>query len=133
MFTVLRAKGVSEKVISRISNIYEDCITIPVVNGYLGKPIRNVSGCLRQGDPGSMGWFGIAIDPLLIFLENRLPGIPICSLPTLGPVTVHGISPAPVKELYKVHGYADDVKPAVSTMAEFALVDKAASLFERKV
>ena len=27
-------------------------------------------------------------------------------------------------------GYADDIKPAVTTMAEFALVDQAAKLFE---
>ena len=39
--------------------------------------------------------------------------------------------PEPIIESYIVFGYADDVKPAVTSMAEFALVDKAASLFER--
>ena len=69
VYDVLRAKGVSEEVISRISNIYDNCITIPVVNNVLGKPIKNIRGNLRQGCPGSMGWFGVAIDPLLVYLK----------------------------------------------------------------
>ena len=130
VFDVLRAKGVCEAVIARISNLYEDCITIPVINNVLGKPIKNVRGNLRQGCPGSMGWFGVSIDPLLIYLANRLNGIPICALPTAGPSMMNGTSPQPVSEKYTVMGYADDVKPAVTTMAEFAVVDKAAKLFE---
>ena len=47
------------------------------------------------------------------------------------PPLLDGTAPEPVTECYKVFGYADDVKPAVSSMHEFALVDKAASLFER--
>jgi hypothetical protein len=85
VFDVLRAKGVCEEVVARISHIYEDCITIPVVNNVLGKPINNIRGNLRQGCPGSMGWFGVAIDPVLVYLENRLSGIHICSLLTAGP------------------------------------------------
>ena len=131
VFSVLRAKGVSETVINRIKHIYKDCITIPVVNGVPGRPIRNIRGSHRQGCPGSMGWFGVAIDPLLIYLVNRLTGIPICSLPTLGPNLENGNLPMPVTEHYKVFGYADDIKPAVTNMAEFALIDKAATLFEK--
>ena len=77
-----------------------------------------------------MGWFGIAIDPLLIYLCKRLIGIPIFSLPTLGPALMDGTKPQAVSEKYTVMGYADDIKPAVTTMAEFALVDQAAKLFE---
>ena len=131
VFDVLRAKGVSEEVISRISNIYDNCITIPVVNNVLGKPIKNIRGNLRQGCPGSMGWFGVAIDPLLVYLENRLSGIPICSLLTAGPIQSDGTPPQPICEQYTVMGYADDIKPAVTTMAEFALVDQTARLFEQ--
>ena len=83
VFAVLRAKGLTEKVITRISNMYANNITIPVVNNVTGQPLRNIRGSLRQGCPGSMGWFAIGIDPLLIYLENRLSGIPICSLPAL--------------------------------------------------
>ena len=127
---VLQAKGASEAAVSRIAHLYKDCITIPVVNNILGRPLSNIRGNLRQGCPGSMGWFGIAIDPLLIYLEKRLTGIPICSLPTSGPSLIDGTIPQPTTERYTVFGYADDVKPAVTTMAEFELVDQAAKLFE---
>ena len=86
VFSVLRAKGVSESVINRRTNIYENCITIPRVNNIPGQPLKNIRGSLRQGCPGSMGWFGVAIDPLLEYLLKMLSGIPICSIPTLGPI-----------------------------------------------
>ena len=35
VFDVLKAKGVSEAVISRIKNIYQNCLTIPVVNNMM--------------------------------------------------------------------------------------------------
>ena len=41
-----------------------------------------------------------------------------------------GTPPQPITEHYTVMGYADDIKPAVTTMAEFGLVDQAARLFE---
>ena len=131
VFKVLSAKGVSQEAISRLSHIYEDSITIPLVNNVAGKPLSNIRGCLRQGCPGSMGWFGLAIDPLLLYLAKRLLGIKICSLPTAGSRLLDGPPPQPVRERYVVYGYADDVKPSVTTLAEFALVDNAAGLFER--
>ena len=36
----------------------------------------------------------------------------------------------PLEERYKVIGYADDVKAAITSKMEFAVVDKAMSLFE---
>ena len=36
-----------------------------------------------------------------------------------------------IEERYKNFGYADDVKPAITNMQEFSLVDKAMSLFEK--
>ena len=130
VFAVLSVKGVPEDVIARIRSIYQDSVTIPVVNNIRGRHIQNKRGSLRQGCPGSMGWFSIAIDPLLLYMMRYLAGIPICSLPTLGPCGEDGIPPAPVTEKYKVFGYADDVKPGICTMSEFILVDKAARLFE---
>ena len=41
-----------------------------------------------------------------------------------------GTPPQPITEHYTVMGSADDIKPAVPTMAEFGLVDQAARLFE---
>ena len=130
VFSVLRAKGVCEQVIARIKNIYKDCFTIPVVNNVRGSAIQNLRENLRQGCPGSMGWFSIAIDPLLLYLMKHLKGIPICSLPTSGPCLRDGTPPTEISEVYKVFGYADDVKPAVSSLSEFALVDESARLFE---
>ena len=70
-------KGVYIKVLSRLELLYKDSRTIPVVNNVLGRTLMNIRGCLRQGCPGSMGWFSVAIDPLLVYLERRLMGIPI--------------------------------------------------------
>ena len=72
------------------------------------------------------------IDPLLAYLERRLEGILIHTLPVSGPVPhgQHGHLPA-MELRYKVQGYLDDCKPAITSMAEFALLDNACSLFER--
>ena len=36
-----------------------------------------------------------------------------------------------VKQMFKLVAYADDVKPAITSMAEFSLVDRACTLLER--
>ena len=78
-----------------------------------------------------MHLFSHGIDPLLCYLEKRLKGILISSLPVQGPV-LHGEPPLqPCEERYKVIGYADDVKPAITCMEEFRLVDRAMALFEQ--
>ena len=52
------------------------------------------------------------------------------SLSVQGPV-LYGSPPLqPLEERYKVIGYADDVKPAITSMMEFTLVDRAMALFE---
>ena len=77
-----------------------------------------------------MHLFSYGIDPLLTYLDKRLKGILITSVPVQGPVQP-GVSPLqPCEERYKVIGYADDVKPAITCMEEFTLVDKAMALFE---
>ena len=129
---VLSKKGLCDKVINRLVNLYRDNITIVVVNNVLGKSFLNHRWSLRQGDVPSMHWFAYGIDPLLNYLEKRLKGILVHSLPVHGPslVGVPGQLP-PLEERYKVIGYADDMKPAVTTMQEFTLVDMASSLFEK--
>ena len=37
----------------------------------------------------------------------------------------------PMQQLYKLVAYADDVKPSITSMQEFFLVDQACSLIER--
>ena len=133
VYMVLARKGVCEEVINRIRRLYADSTTIVVVNNLLGKAFPNHRGSLRQGDVPSMFWFGIGIDPLLVYLEKRLAGIPMISLPVSGPVTdgsSQGTLP-PLQQSYKVVAYADDVKPSITSMEEFYLVDAACSLLER--
>ena len=72
--------------IKRIRRYYENSITIPIINCIPGREIPNKSLTLRQGDCPSSMWFGYRIDPLLIYLEKRLTGIPIHSLPCIGPI-----------------------------------------------
>ena len=128
---VLRKKGLSEIVINRIRNLYDNRITVPVVNNITGTGLQNIRGTLAQGCPGSMNWFSYAIDPLLVYLLKWLQGIPIISLPVFGPQEKDRNPPEPLTEQYKVLGYADDVKPGVRSMSEFAIVDRAATLFEQ--
>ena len=87
-----------------------------------------------------MYWFGVGmgkgIDHLLVYLEKRLTGIPITSLPVQGPVeeAAAGANSANLPDLqqrYKVVAYADDVKPSITSMHEFNLVNQACALLER--
>ena len=68
---------------------------------------------------------------LLVFLEKRLKGILITALPVLGPVQEGHHQLLPLEERYKLIGYADDVKPAITTMQEFSVVDMFMGLFEK--
>ena len=78
-----------------------------------------------------MNWFSYTIDPLLCFLERRLEGISIYSLPVLGPAKRGRRRPAPlVVERYKVLGLANDVKPGVISMNEFSIVEHGSKMFE---
>ena len=132
VFMVLKKKGVSKLVIDRLKTLYEDNLSVIVVNNIEGKCIPNRRLSLRQGDVPSMFFFAYGIDPLITYLERRLTGILICSMPVLGP-TVEGagsVTLPALEERYKVISYADDLKPAVVSMEEFSLVNTASALFE---
>ena len=101
------------------------------MNNIPGKSVKNIRLSLRQGDLPSMHLFSFGIDPILGYLEKRLNGILITSLPLLGPVLADGPPLAPLEERFKVIGYADDVKPAITNMDEFMVVDRAMHLFEQ--
>ena len=125
---MLELKGLDQKVIARYQNLYKENIKVVVVNNIPGRAVKNIRLSLRQGDLPSMHFFSYVIDPLLTYLENRLRGILIASLPVSGPLQQG--SPA-LEERYKVIGYADDVKPAITGMDEFLLIDQAMNLFEK--
>ena len=93
--------------ITRVENMYKSRITIPVVNNIASSPIKNIRGSLAQGDPPSMNWFAIGIDPVLLYLDKRLSGILMSTLPTSGPRLQDNTPPAPMVEKYKTMGYAD--------------------------
>ena len=133
VYLVLSKKGVSMEVINRLKRVYTKSTTVVVVNNVHGKAFPNNRGSLRQGDVPSMFWFAAGIDPLLFYLEKRLVGIPITKLPVLGPTLQTDLSASlpPIEQVYKVVAYADDVKPSITTMQEFLLVDEACSLLER--
>ena len=132
VFLVLKKKGVSEGVLNRLRNLYSDNLSIIVVNNIEGKCVKNTRLSLRQGDIPSMFFFAYGIDPLISYLDKRLTGILIASLPVLGPVPANYSSSSlpPLEERYRVVSYADDLKPAITTMAEFSLVNDASALFE---
>ena len=77
-----------------------------------------------------MFFFAFGIDPLIIYLEKRLTGILIHSMPVIGPRNEKSTAVEPIEERYKICGYADDLKPAVTSLEEITLVDKASYLFE---
>ena len=129
-YKVLLKKGLDRQVIDRLKNLYSSSVSIVVVNNVHGKTVCNVRGSLRQGDLPSMHLFSYGIDPLLIYLEKRLRGILISSTPVQGPVSFLSPPLRHHEERYRVIGYADDVKPAITTMEEFMLVDQAMALFE---
>ena len=124
--------GVESNIINRLQRLYKNSTTIVVVNNKLGRVMLDKRGSLRQGECGSLEWFCIGIDPLLRYLERRLKGILISSLPVYGPsLQGHPVPLPPLEERYKLIAYCDDVKPGVTTMSEFITIDTACSLFER--
>ena len=121
VFKVLRAKGLHEEVISRLYSLYKDHLTIVVVNNVRGRCFRNNRWSIRQGDRPSSILFCYGLDPHLDWLESRLSGIPIYKdINCLNSNT----------EVYKLMAYVDDVRPSISCMGDFAVVDYGSSLFE---
>ena len=95
-----------------------------------GAAVENVRLTLRQGDVPSMELFCFGIDPLIHRLERVLQGILITAAPVHGP-TLHGGALPKFEQRYKLIGYADDNKPAITSMEEFGIVDKFLALFEK--
>ena len=119
---VLKAKGLDNEVINIIKNLYENSLSIVVVNNVHGSCFVNNRWSIRQGDRPSSILFCYRLDPHLYWLDNRLKGIPIYKN--------NFFSVNNSTETYKFVAYVDDVKPSITSMAEFSLVDKGSSLFE---
>ena len=170
---VMKKKGIDEKVINRYLNLYRDNYSIVVVNNIKGRCIKNVRMSVRQGDKFAMEIFSFGMDPVLTYLERRLEGILIHSLPVQGPVldrqpppppplppppVLAGLAalpprPPPLKAAarlrgrgdvfsvptslppletrYKIVAFCDDLKPAITSIYEFLLVERVMTIFER--
>ena len=111
--------------------MYTSNLSVVVVNGVHGTAVENIRLTLIQGDVPSMELFCFGIDTLLHRLERLLQGILIASVPTQGP-SLPGMPPLPrLEQRFKLIGYADDTKPAITTMEEFTTVDHSLTLFEK--
>ena len=128
---VLERKGACHEFTRRLKNLYDDNLSVVVVNNIRGSAVKNIRLTLRQGDIPSMDLFCYGIDPLLLRLERLLQGILIAGIPVHGP-TLRGMPPLPrLEQRFKVFGYADDTKPAIVSKQEFITVDKSLALFEK--
>ena len=67
----------------------------------------------------------------MTYLDKRLNGITIYSTPRLGPLLPEAAPLAPVEETFKLLCYIDDLKPSITSLEEFTLVDTASLNFER--
>ena len=113
-------KGADE-VIDRYRNLYKNSTTMVSLKDIIGRSYPNTRNTLRQGDLPSMYFFAYRIDPLLHLLEQTLTGITIYSTPVQGPCQAGQRRMEPMKEVFKPVAYADDVKPAITTMHEILL------------
>jgi exonuclease III len=93
--SVMIRKGLDQRVVDRYLNLYSENFSIVVVNSILGRSIQNIRMSIRQGDKFAMELFTFGIDPVLVYLEKRLKGILIHSLPVQGPVLLPQPPPAP--------------------------------------
>ena len=128
---VLEKKGAAQGFMKRLTNLYSNNMSVVVVNNIAGAAVQNLRLTLRQGDIPSMELFCFGIYPLIFRLERVLQGILIASVPVLGPTLPHQPALPPHELRYKLIGYADDNKPAITTMEEFSIVDQSLAVFER--
>ena len=128
---VLKKKGACPHFIARLQNLYCNNLSVIVVNNVQGAAVENVRLTLRQGDVPSMELFCFGIDPLLHRLDRVLQGILITASPVQGP-SLQGMPALPkLEQRYTLIGYADDNKPAITSMEEFQTVDSSLAMFER--
>ena len=160
---VMAKKGIEPAVIKRFYNLYENNHSIVVVNNIPGRCIKNTRLSVRQGDKCAMEIFTFGMDPVLGYLEKRLKGILIHSLPVQGPVLSHApSSPScpppptqgslpppplpppslchqppniltlpPLETRYTIIAFCDDLKPAITSIYEFHLVEWVMTIFEK--
>jgi len=76
LFTILKSYGICPWFIDHIKDLYENATASVQINGKLAGPIP-IRCAIRQGCPLSMLLYALCLHPLLLMLENKLPGIQI--------------------------------------------------------
>ena len=127
---VYRKKNASEKFTNFLENLYSNNFTHTLINDVIQPKIENKRLALAQGDGLSCFTFNFAIDALVTYIEKRLEGIKIFSIPTQGPSHPKWGKPPEIELRYKVCGFLDDLKPGIVKREEFFMVDNAIRLFE---
>ena len=97
-FQVMSRNGLDDEVIARYQNLYDNYISIIVVNGIKGRRIKNTRQSVRQGDKFSMAIFAFGMDPNLTYLDTPLKCILINTQVTQGPMTQTALQPTPRPE-----------------------------------
>ena len=90
----------------------------------------SVSFSIRQGDPIAMLLYIIYIEPLLIFIERRITGLPIENMAQSEERRVAGLPAKNVRQ--SVEAFCDDVNIITSDLNDLKVVDKAVILFEQE-
>ena len=111
-----------KEVINTILNLYNNNLTIVVVNNVQGRCFINTRWSIRQGDRPSSVLFCYGLDPHLDWRERRLKGI------TIYRSNIFNLTTS--VETYKLMAYVDDVKPSITSMQEFSTVDRGSAIFE---
>ena len=65
VFKVLLAKGIDEEVVNRFYNLYNNHMTVVVVNGVQGRCFFNIRWSIRQGEKPSSTFFLLWNRPLI--------------------------------------------------------------------
>ena len=91
------------------------------MNDKVGDPIKNIYQSLRQGDITSMIFFVIAMEPLLKSLKRLLKGITISKVKVQGPLPKGMKGPLYLEDVYKIIGYADDLKIAIRSINDLIM------------
>ena len=71
---VLEIKGLSINITKRYRNLYQNNISIIVVNKIMGRSIVNTRQSIRKGDKFAMELFSYGMNSILAYLETRLQG-----------------------------------------------------------
>ena len=120
-FKVMKKKGISQIFVDRLKRLYKNGVTRVCVNDKVGDPIQNIYQSLRQGDITSMLLFVLSMEPLLKSLKRMLKGIVISKVRVQGPLPKGMKKPLYLEEVYKIIGYADDLKIAIRSLEDLIM------------